>query len=129
MYRDDLIETRRGALRHPEPKPEPRPAGAAWPPIVAPAERLPKGVACPQEPRPIEIGCTDWYIYPHAAPTAGGERPAPHLAAKFAAMKRQVTPGPRAWVKRPSAGLGCAPVHGEAPSDEAVETGDAIKAQ
>lgn len=114
MYRDDLIETRRGTLRQPEPRPELRPPEVAWLPGVASAERLPDRVVRPKVPRPSEIGCTDWYIYPLAAPRAGGDGAVPRLAAKFAAMKRRVTPDPRAWVKRPS--------------DDELETVDAIKA-
>lgn len=76
------------------------------------AERRVKGMSeragkSPRAHSLIEVGCTDWYIYPHVEPDANegaaptrGER-APRLTAKLAALTRRVEPGAGAWVKRP----------------------------
>lgn len=61
----------------------------------------------------MEIGCTDWYLYP--CPDAVAKELAAAPAARRAAMKRRIVPGPGAWVKRPGgAETGRMPAHLEA---------------
>jgi hypothetical protein len=47
----------------------------------------------------VEVGCTDWYLYPLAEWDAADRVPVP--ADELGAAGRRIDPGPRAWVKRP----------------------------
>ena len=75
--------------------------GAGWrdwaaeiPPRAVP--EAPEACRC----RAIEVGCTDWYIYPRSEPAPG--ECAADSPSKVATSMRRIAPAAGAWVKRPA---------------------------